>query len=136
MVYPMKKDEERVRRPDPVSGKARHGELRPTKAPNVKSDWHPNAKAWFKSLKNSGQSDYFQDSDWAMAVLCADYLTKWYEKPRAMDMQNILTMMAKLGTTEADRRQLLRIELEMPAEDEKPAALVAIEGYKKDLGIG
>ena len=126
-----KRDAERVRSNEPASGAARHGALRPVSIPNAdRKNWHARALSWYESLKTSGQSDYFQDSDWAMAKIICDYLTLWYERPRAMDMANIETMMSKLGTTEGARRQILRVELDAPVVEDKSASLIAIDGYK------
>jgi hypothetical protein len=126
-----KRDAERVRTAEPASGAARHGGLRPVTIPNAdRKNWHPRAQSWFDSLKASGQQDFFQDSDWAMAKIICDYLTLWYERPRAMDMANIFAMMGRLGTTEGDRRQILRVELDAPEEEDKSASLIAIEGYR------
>lgn len=130
-----KREAERTRRGDPKSGVARHGELRPVKIPPVDQTWHKRAKELYKSLKTSGQADYFQDSDWAYARILCDYLTLWYSKPRAMDGANIEQMMSKLGMTEGARRQILRVELDLP-EDERPdAEVVAIDSYQAMLGI-
>lgn len=129
-----KREAERVRSAEPASGAARHGELRSTSIPNAdRKNWHPRAIAWYDSLKSSGQEDFYQDSDWAMAKIIADYLTRWYSNPKAMDMTNIMTMMGRLGTTEGDRRQILRVELEKPVEEDKSASLIAIEGYRDML---
>jgi hypothetical protein len=130
-----KRDAERTRRGDPKSGVARHGELRPVKIPPVDGSWHKRAKELYKSLKTSGQADYFQDSDWAYARILCDYLTRWYQQPRAMDGANIEQMMSKLGMTEGARRQILRVELDLP-EDERPdAELLAIGGYQDMLRV-
>jgi hypothetical protein len=130
-----KRDAERTRTADPKSGVARHGELRAVKIPPADKDWHPRAKELYKSLKTSGQSDYYQDSDWSYARILCDYLTRWYQMPRAMDGANIEQMMSKLGMTEGSRRQVLRVELDLP-EDERPdAELVAIGNYQNILGI-
>lgn len=132
---PPKKDSERTRRAEPASGAARHGELRPVKIPPVDRNWHKRAQELYKSLKTSGQADYYQDSDWAYARILCDYLTRWYERGGAMDGANIETMMSKLGMTEGARRQTLRVELDLP-EDERPdAELVAIGSYQNMLGI-
>ena len=129
-----KRDAERTRSNTPESGAARHGQLRPVSIPNAdRKNWHPRAISWFDSLKSSGTADFYQDSDWAMAKIIADYLTRWYQNPKAMDMQNILTMMGRLGTTEGDRRQILRVELEPVVEEDKSATLIAIDGYKDAL---
>jgi hypothetical protein len=50
-----------------------------------------------------------------------------------MDMANITAMMGRLGTTEGDRRQILRVELDLPVVEDKSASLIAIEGYKDML---
>jgi len=131
---PPKRDAERTRNNTPESGAARHGQLRPVTIPNAdRKNWHPRALSWYEALKDSGQADYYQASDWAMAKVIADYLTLWYERPRAMDMANIFSMMGRLGTTEGDRRQVLRVELEPVVEEDKSATLIAIDGYKEAL---
>ena len=131
---PPKRDAERTRTATPLSGAARHGQLRPVSIPNAdRKNWHPRALSWYESLKSSGQQDYYQDSDWQMAKIIADYLTLWYSKPRAMDMANIETMMSKLGTTEGARRQILRVELDEIVEEDRSATLIAIDGYKEAL---
>lgn len=130
-----KREAERTHRGDPKSGVARHGELRPVKIPPVDQSWHKRAKELYKSLKTSGQADYYQDSDWAYARILCDYLTRWYDYPKAMDGANIEAMMSKLGMTEGSRRQILRVELDLPEEEKPDAELVAIDGYKGVLGI-
>jgi hypothetical protein len=130
-----KRDAERTRTADPKSGVARHGELRATKIPPADQKWHKRAREFYNSLKTSGQADYFQDSDWAYARILCDYLTQWYERPRAMDGANIEAMMSKLGATEGARRQILRIELDLPEVDAPDAQLFAINGYEQMLGV-
>ena len=130
-----KRDAERTRRADPKSGVARHGELRPVKIPPMDKDWHKRAKELYKSLKDSGQADYYQASDWAYARILCDYLTRWYQMPKAMDGAKIEAMMSKLGMTEGARRQILRVELDLPEEEKPDAELVAISGYRNVLGV-
>jgi hypothetical protein len=43
------------------------GELRPVRIPAADKDWHPIAKRWYNSLKTSGQSDFYQQRDWAFS---------------------------------------------------------------------
>jgi hypothetical protein len=135
MPPPPKRDAERTRRVEPKTGAARHGELRAVKIPPVDQNWHKRAKELYRSLKTSGQADYYQDSDWAYARILCDYLTRWYEMPRAMDGANIEQMMSKLGMTEGSRRQILRVELDLPEEEKPDAQVVAINGYQNMLGI-
>lgn len=119
---PPKKDSERTRRNTPESGAARHDLFLPVTIPNADvKNWHPRATALFNSLKTSGQASSYQDSDWAVAKILCDYLTKCYESGfKAMDMTNITAMLGRLGCTEGDRRQILRLELEH--EQEKPTS--------------
>lgn len=117
------------------------GIARGGKPPAAKSHWHPLAKAWFKSLKDSGMADYYEASDWAMATLIAEELTAYYAdaakpggKRSAMMLATIFSAMESLGVTEGERRRM-RIELEKPKEPETPAELIAIDGYKNMLGV-
>ena len=135
MPPPPKRDAERTRRVEPKTGAARHGELRPVRIPPIDKNWHPRAKELYKSLKTSGQADYYQDSDWSYARILCDYLTRWYQYPKAMDGANLEQMMSKLGMTEGSRRQILRVELDKPEEEMPDAELVAIDGYKGLLGM-
>ncbi|WP_024816958.1 MULTISPECIES: hypothetical protein [unclassified Arthrobacter] len=130
-----KRDAERARRNEPASGAARHGQLRPVTIPNAdRKNWHPRATALFESFKTSGQRDFMQDTDWQMLKIACDLLTQYYERPKAMDMQNIERILSSLGVTEGARRQQLRIELEVPPVEEKSAADAAREMYAARMG--
>ncbi|SFS73058.1 hypothetical protein [Streptomyces sp. ok210] len=49
------------------------GVARPAKVPNDERTWNPIAKRLWDSLKESGQADFYQTSDWALAYsLCED----------------------------------------------------------------
>lgn len=92
-------------------------------------NWHPVAKYWYESLPESGQSVYYQPSDWATAYLLAESLSRDF-KPQFVGMneesgepifEKIPLKGASLGaylkgftallTTEGDRRRM-QIELE------------------------
>jgi hypothetical protein len=91
--------------------------------------WHPVAKHWYDSLPESGQSIYYQPSDWAIAYLLAESLSRDF-KPQFVGMneetgepiiESIPLKGASLGAylkgftallaTEGDRRRM-QIELE------------------------
>lgn len=131
-----KRDAERTRRNVPESGAARHGQLRPTASFNADKSWHKRAVALFDSFKTSGQADFFQDSDWVTLKIACDMLTQYYERPKAMDMQNIWSMLSSLGVTEGTRRQVLRVELERPVEPDTSVADAAINLYEERLKRG
>jgi len=60
------------------------GASRTTKAPAGPSrevpasdaKWHPVARGWFESLAKSGQSRFYEPSDWATAYLIAESMTR------------------------------------------------------------
>ena len=131
-----KRSEERTRRAEPASGAARSGELRPVSIPRADPKWHPRAKAWFASLRSSGTADYYQNSDWAMALFACDLMTHIYEQRFyrcAQMIAELNAIMGRLGTTEGDRRSVLRLELSEPEEDLQDAQVVAIQAYKDIL---
>lgn len=112
------------------------GTLRPVTIPRVHPNWHADAKRFFNSLKTSGQSDFFQDSDWAFAVFLADEITEYKNAPRRSSqmLASILTGMERLMLTEGDRRKA-RIELIEPAQEQTDAGAEAVAGYQAALSV-
>lgn len=121
------------------------GELRPVTIPDPDPDWHPIATMLWESLLNSGQSDFYQDSDWAMAFSLCDDLSYYkkplkdrdgneYHKRSGQMLQTIYSAMSNLLVTEADRRRV-RIELSAPEPAEDDAAVLVIADYKRNLGL-
>lgn len=121
------------------------GELRPVRIPAADKDWHPIAKRLYNSLKTSGQSDWYQNSDWALAwSICEDlsyYKTprvnrdgEEYHKRSGQMLQTIYTAMERLLVTEGDRRRV-RIELSAPQPEQRSAAVIALAAYREELGV-
>jgi hypothetical protein len=112
------------------------GILRPVTIPRVDPSWHESAKRFYNSLKSSGQSDYFQDSDWAFAHMLAEDISIYKSSTRRSSqmLAALLTGMERLMLTEADRRKA-RIELVEPPVETASAAVVAIDGYRAALGV-
>jgi hypothetical protein len=44
--------------------------------PEPKENWHPIAKNWYVSLAESGQSEFYESSDWAIAFLTAESISR------------------------------------------------------------
>jgi len=44
--------------------------------PESDSEWHPVARRWFESLKLSGQRRWYEPSDWAIAYLIAESISR------------------------------------------------------------
>lgn len=109
-----KRSDQRLRRnkPDgPAIVKAAAGPA-DIHAPAEDRNWHISAKRWYRSLKKSGQAIFYEPSDWAYAQLAADLLSQEMrrEKPRAVMIGQLLSMMDNLLTSEGARRRV-RIEL-------------------------
>lgn len=121
------------------------GQLRPVRIPAANKDWNPIAKRWYNSLKTSGQSDFYQNSDWAFAYSVADDLSYYkeplinkdgeeYYKRSGQMLQSIYAAMTTLLVTEGDRRRV-RIELSAPEEEGESAAVLAIADYRAELEV-
>lgn len=130
-----KRTAERRRRnvDEPTSAVKAKGKVSVPQAPRT---LHTVAKRWYTSLKKSGQSEYFEPSDWAAALYVAEAMTKNLEATRfsAQMFAAVWAAMDGLLTTEAARRRA-RIEVERgDGEPEAPAGVTAIEAYRKALG--
>lgn len=115
----------RANRPEIPIARAAATAARP-RIPAADKTWHPIALQMYRSLRQSGQSAFFEASDWATAKLAAEATSRLLqsEKFSAMLLAAVDAMWSRLLMTEADRRRL-RIELERPAVDEDEAAAVA-----------
>ena len=87
--------------------------------------WHTLAKEWYESLSISGQSDFYEPSDWAQARILAEMLDRLLRgQMNGQALAAWLSGAADLMTTEGQRRRL-RLELSKGAEvDEKPGAQI------------
>ena len=112
------------------------GVARPTSIPEPDPGWHPIALQLWHALAASGQADFYQQSDWALAFSLCDDLSHYKKslKRSGQMLQTIYSAMERLLVAEGDRRRV-RIELHEPEDDSEPAAVVAIADYKRDLGL-
>lgn len=113
------------------------GRARGTKViPAPQSHWPPMVKAWYNSLKESGQSDFYEPSDWMHAQLIAESLAGWMTKmPKdrsAMMLDVAFKQMGALGTTEGERRRM-RLELEVPEIPKESEGAAAQRMWKERL---
>lgn len=103
--------------------------------PRVSGDWHPIAARWFRSLKESGQAQFYEASDWSTAYYIAEAMSRNLEQGKfsAQLFQSVLSGMTDLLTTEGARRRA-RVELERLEQGEDPreaAHLVLMEQYRQ-----
>lgn len=103
--------------------------------PDADETWHAVATRWFDSLKTSGQSAFYEDSDWATAYLIAESMSRELhtgEPPTGAALAAWLKAMASLMVTEGDRRRA-RLELERPSAEEVPADVDDLAEYRARL---
>lgn len=127
-----KRSEERRRRnldgrPDKIEA-----EGGPVRVPSLPRGIHPLARGVYTALKESGQSQYFEPSDWAAAlVLVSHYsdLLKSGKTITANQFEAIWGGLQDLLMTESARRRV-RLEVERVQKQEAtPPGVAAITDY-------
>ena len=100
-------------------------------------DWHPIASRLWESLGRSGQSRFYEPSDWAVAYSLMDDLSyyKASSKRSGQMLATIMSAMSSLLVTEGDRRRV-QIELARPnADDSEENTKVAVmDKWRQKLG--
>lgn len=84
------------------------------KVPEASESWHPLMVDWYRSLVDSGQSSFYEPSDWEMARLAAHVMSEELnsgEPVKAATLKEFQAMANNLMTTEGARRKL-RVELQ------------------------
>ena len=105
--------------------------------PAAQADWHPLARRWWNALAKSGQSRWYEPSDWEHAYVWADLLSRQLKsgKPSAMMLAAWDSASSRLLVTEGDRRRV-RIELERAGqadEDADKAGVTAMDEWRNRL---
>ena len=119
--------------------------------PPANSRWHPVARHIYESLQSSGQSKFYEASDWAAAYLLAESLSRDL-KPQVVGEDALTGKMfracvplkgaslaaylkgfAALGVTEGDRRRM-GIEIDRKAKKPALAAVSVMDEYRDALG--
>lgn len=127
--------------------KAEKAEREGRKAPGGESveippagDWHPQVVAFYNSLPRSGQSQFYEQSDWELAVITCEMLDRALsgDNLNARALAEVNKMLSNLMVTEGARRKL-HLELQRPVggssslDGDDTPALAVIEDYKKRL---
>lgn len=133
-----KRTEERTRRntttESGTSNQVTKGVATSVSWPKADPAWDDFTKDWYNGLKKSGMSDYYQQSDVAMARIIANEMSIYQRDSRRSSMMfaALMTAMTGLGVTEGERRRM-RIELEAPKEQKDTAGVTALKDYRKRL---
>jgi hypothetical protein len=105
----------------------------PVKVPPAGRHWHPLARDWYRSLAESGQSRYYEPSDWQAARLVAEQLTRLMKLPEPFvdspAFRTIWATMNDLLTTEASRRRV-KFEVSRKPLASAPASVAKIDDYR------
>jgi hypothetical protein len=135
---PPKDPSTRRRTNTPAAEKAGITELlaQPVKAPKkANPKWQSAVKDLYSSLATSGQSQDWQDSDWAFAWLLLDVLNIAITERNATTLQlsaslltNVLSQLARLGVTVSDRK---RIGLNLTRQTQDATITEIQAGYRK-----
>lgn len=133
-----KRSDERRRRNVPDGGITTAPSLAETAPPPPPSDhWHTMAKDWYVSLGQSGQAVFYQPSDWQVARVWAELLSRQLEsdKVSAVMITAWASSAAELLTTEGSRRRG-RLELERggQVDEDEDASVTALDAYRAQLG--
>lgn len=104
--------------------------------PEANPQWLPVARSWYNSLKLSGQSDFYEASDWATAVCAAQAYDIFLRTYNAAIFSSFVRLSERLGSTISDRKRS-RIELDDPqaADIDEEAADEAVIKWHGRLGL-
>ena len=102
--------------------------------PDADKGWHPKARSWYNSLKISGQTKFWEPSDWATAVAAADAYNVFLRTHNASILAQFVRLSERLGATLSDRKKS-RVELEEPVQEDEDeeAADEAVKGWQGRL---
>lgn len=133
-----------------------------TKAPAARSvpvpaanpEWNAVALKWYRSLKRSGQARFYEPSDWAVAYLTAESLSRDLEEQfvgfrgigrdeteavyakiplKGASLSAYAKIMGSLGATEGDRRRM-NIELQRGPIAPADAEVVQLDDWRDSYG--
>lgn len=132
-----KRSESRQRRNEPEREVTTAVGAEDVTVPVPDPEWHPIARRVWDSLEASGQSRFYEPSDWAVAFSLMDDLSyyKRGSKRSGQMLQTIMSSLSSLMVTEGDRRRL-SLELNRPngegSEDDGKVAVM--DKWRQRLG--
>lgn len=120
--------------------------------PKADAKWHAAAKRWYADLQKSGQAAFYQPSDWALAWILAESMSRdlkpqvvgtiedtgeliWAVIPlKGASLAAYLKAMSSLLVTEGDRRRA-QMELTLPGQGDGEATgeVPSLDAYRDRL---
>lgn len=110
----------------------------PVKPPPAHKDWPADVKALWRAMSASGQSAYYEPSDWAFAYSVMEDLEKHTISPKVRSglmLATINQMLAGLLITEGTRRRM-NLELGTGSQSAAPtttAGIIEMEAWRNRL---
>lgn len=114
-----KRDDERKRTNERDTPTTKATGASEVKQPRADGDWHSIAKKLWKAMGESGQTQFYEPSDWAIAYSMMDDLSSYKRRENRSPamLQVIMSTLSSLLVTEGDRRRV-SIELSRPGTGE------------------
>lgn len=150
------RSEQRRRVNQPVTPILKAPGARKVPVPKADPGWHPIALRWYRSLGRSGQSRFYEPSDWAVAQLTAESISRdlspqvvgvLQEGPRAGEivkeviplkgasLSAYLRAFSVLLVTEGDRRRLqMELQHDLPSDPDAERAQSVVTDIRSRLG--
>lgn len=103
----------------------------PVKVPAADRSWHRVARDWYHSLKDSGQAQHYEPSDWQAARLVAFEMSRMLngEFISPTMFKAVWTAMSELLTTEGARRRV-KLEVDRKPLGSAPAPVAKLDDYR------
>lgn len=131
-----KRSDQRRRRNKPVTPITSAPGAASVPVPEADPGWSPPARRWYESLAVSGQSVWYQPSDWAQAAVLTEVLDRALAqgaRPSARLIAVWAAGAAELLSSEGARRRV-RVELERGQVDQDAeSAVAALDVYRRRL---
>ena len=124
---PKRSDQRRRRNKDRPLTSAASGGVR---GEPLEGEHSEHAQRFWESLRRSGQSQFYEPSDWAAAELVVVAIDTFVRKPSAMLLASIQSAMSNLLVTEGDRRRA-RLELQRVTEEPEEADVSELAEYRR-----
>lgn len=133
-------DRRRLNKPAPGEEITKAPGAKKVTIPRADRSWHKVARTWYQSLAKSGQSKFYEPSDWATAFLIAESLSRELNARafiplKGASLSAYLKAMSSLLVTEGDRRRA-RLELQRAAvvDEDEQASVTLMADYQSQLG--
>ena len=103
--------------------------------PAARKHWRDEVKAWYRSISRSGEAEYYEPSDWQMALAAGDMYDEWFKTKRATTFGEFRMLAHELMLTEGARLSS-RVEVHRKKdESQEDKGQAAVVEYKARLGV-